>query len=81
MLKSSGDGDTGQGMANQYRCAITLLLQMCADRLGIVVKSDLPPGCGIPAVTEQIKADGVMPQLFKMTCTVAPARRLSWLAR
>ena len=90
MLKSSGDGDTGQGMANQHRCAIVRLLQMCADRCGVVVKPDLPPGCGIPAVTGQIKADGMMPQLLKMTCTVVPAgrrrgrrpaqaRRLSWL--
>lgn len=79
MLKSLGDGDTGQGMANQYRCAIVRLLQTCADRCGVVVKPDLPPWCVIPAVTGQIKADGVMPQLFKMICTVVPARRLPWL--
>lgn len=75
-----GDGDTGQGMANQHRCAIVRLLQLCADRCGVVIKPDLPPGSGILTVTGKIKADGVIPQLFKMTCTVSrpSTRRHGW---
>ena len=63
-----------------------LLLQRVSGRLGVAVKFDLWSGCGVPAVTRQIKADGVMPQSLKMYRTVvqarrrrARARRWSWL--